>query len=70
MNLTRFLYNPDLDQNSEPFECVFQALIFGLKSANAQTEFMKKKLADEIRENYPHLALLLDESTYVDDMGE
>ena len=70
MNLTRFLYNPDLDQNSEPLECVFLALIFGLKSASAQTEFMKKKLADEIREEYPDLALLLDESTYVDDMSE
>ena len=51
MNLTRFLYNPDLDQNSEPLECVFLALIFGLKSASAQTEYMKKKLADEIRED-------------------
>ena len=70
MNLTRFLYNPDLDQNSEPLECVFLALIFGLKSASAQTEFMKKKLADEIREEYPDLALLLDESSYVEDMSE
>ena len=31
---------------------------------------MKKKLVDEIREEYPDLALLLDESTYVDDMSE
>ena len=42
MNLTRFLYHPNLDAKEEPIECVFQALIFGLKSASAQTEFMKK----------------------------
>ena len=70
MNLTRFLYNPDMDPNSEPFECLFQALIYGLKSASAQTEFMKKKLSDEIRDEYPEFALLLDKSTYVDDMGD
>ena len=70
MNLTRFLYSPDLDSKTEPQECAFQALIFGLKSASAQTEFMKKKLADEIKEEYPELALLLNESTYVDDIGE
>ena len=70
LNLTRFLYHPDLDPNSEPLECVILALIYGLKSASAQTEFMKCKLADEIRDTLPELALLLDESTYVDDMGE
>ena len=31
---------------------------------------MKKKLADEIRTGYPDLALMLEESTYVDDIGE
>ena len=56
MNFTRFLYHPDMDPNSEPFEYLFQALIYGLKSASAQTEYMKKKLADE--------------SSYVDDMAE
>ena len=70
LNLTRFLYNPDMDPKVEPLECLFIALIYGLKSASAQTEFMKKKLAAEIRPEYPELALLLDESTYVDDMGE
>ena len=70
LNLTRFLYNPDMDPKVEPLECLFQALIYGLKSASAQTEFMKKKLAAEIRPEYPELALLLYESTYVDDKGE
>ena len=70
MNLVRFLFNPTLDPKAEPKECVFRALIFGLKSASAQTEYMKKKLASEIRQIYPAVALLLDESTYVDDIGE
>ena len=70
LNLTRFLYNPTMDPRVEPVECLIQALIYGLKSASAQTESMKKKLAGEIRPVYPDLALLLDESTYVDDMGE
>ena len=70
MNLTRFLYHPDLDPKLEPKECVFQALGFGLKSASAQSETVKEILANEIRENEPELALLLDVSTYVDDMGE
>ena len=70
MNLTRFLYSPTLDTNSDPQECVFQALGFGLKSASAQSETVKEILADEIRDREPELALLLDASTYVDDMGE
>ena len=70
MNLTRFLFNTSLDPKAEPKECVFRALIFGLKSASAQTEYVKKKLAVEIRDEYPAVALLLNESTYVDDMGE
>ena len=48
----------------------FLSLNFRVKSASAQTEYMKKKLAAEIKDDYPALALLLNESTYVDDMGE
>ena len=70
MNLTRFLYNPDLDPNSEPLECLFQALGFGLKSASGQSETVKEFLANDVREKEPELATLLDSSTYVDDMGE
>ena len=70
MNLTRFLYKSDLDSNSDPEECVFQALGFGLKSASAQSETVKEILANEVRGEEPELALLLDASTYVDDMGD
>ena len=45
MNLTRFLYKSDLDLKSDPEECVFQALGFGLKSASAQSETVKEILA-------------------------
>jgi len=70
MNLTRFLYDPSLDPNSDPQECVFQALGFGLKSASAQSETVKEILANEIRSDEPELSRLLEDSTYVDDMGE
>jgi len=44
MNLTRFLYDEDLDESKEPQECAFQALGFGLKSASGQSEAVKKYL--------------------------
>ena len=56
MNLTRFLYKSDLDSNSDPEECVFQALGFGLKSASAQSETVKEILANEVRGKEPELA--------------
>ena len=56
LNLTRFLYSPTMDPRVEPIECLIQALIYGLKSASAQTESMKKKLAAEIRPVYPDLS--------------
>ena len=70
MNLTRFLYNDDLHPDSEPQECLFQALGFGFKSASGQSETVKDFLADDVRDEEPELAMLLDFSTYVDDMGE
>ena len=70
MNLTRFLYNPDLHPDSEPQECLFQALGFGFKSASGQSETVKDFLADDVRDEEPELAMLLEFSTYVDDMGE
>ena len=70
MNLTRFLYDPSLDADKEPQECVFQALGFGLKSASAQSETVKEILAAQVKEKEPVLAILLEDSTYVDDMGK
>ena len=70
MNLTRFLYDDSLDLQVEPKECVFQALGFGLKSASAQSETVKELLANDVRDKEPELAILLEDSTYVDDMGE
>ena len=69
-NLVRFLIRPNLDPKAQPVEAVFKALIFGLKSASAQSECSKVKLADLNKETYPQVATLLTEGTYVDDMGE
>ena len=69
-NLVRFLYKPDLDPASEPREAVFKALIFGLKSASAQSECSKSKLAKYNKLQFPSVATLLEDGTYVDDMGE
>ena len=59
MNLMRFLYNPDLSLKSEPYEYVFQALGFGLKSSSAQSGTVQEILANEVREKEPKFALLL-----------
>ena len=69
-NLQRFLYKEDLDPNSETKEGVITTLINGVKSASCQTECMKVKLADSVRDEKPVVAVLLDDSTYVDDIGE
>ena len=69
-NLVRFLYKPDCDPASEPLEAVFKALIFGLKSASGQSECSKCKLAKHNKLEFPVVATLLEEGTYVDDMGE
>ena len=69
-NLVRFLFKPGLDPKAQPLEAVFKALIFGLKSASAQSECSKVKLAELNKESYPQVATLLTEGTYVDDMGE
>ena len=59
MNQMRFLYNPDLSLKSEPYECVFQALGFGPKSASAQSETVKEILANEIRKKEPEFLYFL-----------
>ena len=69
-NLVRFLYKPDLDPSSDPVEAVFKALIFGLKSASGQSECSKCKLAKHNEVQFPVVATLLQEGTYVDDMGD
>ena len=69
-NLVRFLYRADLDPSSVPREAVFKALIFGLKCASGQSECSKCKLAKHCQLEFPVVATLLEEGTYVDDMGE
>ena len=69
-NLVRFLYKPDFDPDSEPVEAVFKALIFGLKSASGQSECSKCKLAQHNKVEFPIVATMIEEGTYVDDMGE
>ena len=69
-NLQRFVYKDDLNPESDTKEGVITTLINGVKSASCQTECMKVKLADTVREEKPAVAVLLLDSTYVDDIGE
>ena len=51
-------------------EAVFRAMIFGIKSASALSEQGKAITADHCKVRYPAVATMLEESTYVDDLGE
>ena len=62
-NLQRFVYKDDLDPDKETKEGVITTIINGVKSASCQ-------LAESIKEEKPDVAVLLTESTYVDDIGE
>ena len=69
-NLVRFLYSPDLDSEADPQDAVFRAMIFGVKSASALSEQGKLLTAEHCRAKYPAVATMIEESTYVDDLGE
>ena len=64
------MYSSQLGPNTDPEECVFLTLTFGLKCASGQSECTKTKLSDEIRETKPEVATLLEISTFVDDLGD
>ena len=51
-------------------EGVIMTLIYGVKSVSAQSEHTIKLLAEYIRDKYPAVANLLEESRYVDDESE
>ena len=69
-NLQRFLYKDEQDPENVTKEGVITTLIYGVKSASCQTECAKAKLAESIKETKPDVALLLESSTYVDDISE
>ena len=69
-NLQRFLYKEDMDVENETKEGVITTLIYGVTSASCQSECFKSKLAESIREEKPSVAVLLTDSTFVDDLGE
>ena len=69
-NLQRFLYRENMDPNNPPLEGVIKTLIYGVKSVSRQSEYAIGLLADYIRDKFPEVAKLLEESRYVDDEGE
>ena len=69
-NLQRFLFKENLDPNNETKEGVICTLIYGVKSSSCQTECIKEKLSDLVREEKPDVSKVLEDSTYVDDIGE
>ena len=69
-NLQRFLFKENLDPANETKEGVICTLIYGVKCSSCQTECIKEKLSDSVREEKPAVSKVLEDSTYVDDMGE
>ena len=69
-NLQRFLYRENMDPNNPIKEGVIKTLIYGVKSVSRQSEYALSLLADYVRNVYPEVSKLLEESRYVDDEGE
>ena len=69
-NLQRFLYRENMDPSNPVKEGVIKTLIYGIKSVSRQSEHAIYLLADYIRDRFPDVATLLEESRYVDDEGE
>ena len=69
-NLQRFLYKEGLDPANETKEGIITTSIYGVKSSSCQTECTKIKLAETIQDEKPEVAVLLTESTYVDDIAD
>ena len=68
-NLQRFLYREDMDPDNPVLEGVIKTLIYGVKSVSRQSEHAISLLAAHIKDRYPEVAKLLEESRYVDDLG-
>ena len=69
-NLQLFLWKEDLDPASETLVGVIRTLIYGVKSVAAQSEAGVEKLAKYIEQEHPVLAEFLQNSRYVDDLGD
>ena len=69
-NLQLFLWKEDLDPANETLVGVIRTLIYGVKSVAAQSEAGVEKLAKYIQKKHPVLAEFLQNSRYVDDLGD
>ena len=64
-NLQRFLYREDMDPSNPVQEGAIKTLIYGVKSVSRQSEHALYLLADHIRDEFPDVAKLIEESRYV-----
>ena len=69
-NLQRFLYREDMDPSNPVQEGMIKTLIYGVKSVSRQSEHALFLLAEYVRDEFPDVAKLIEESRYVDDEGE
>lgn len=78
-NLQRFVYKEVLNVESETKDGVITTCIYGVTSSTCQTEAIKIKLSDKVKNaeikevkstERDSLAKMLIDSTYVDDIGE
>ena len=72
----KVLYYEDLDPKNPLIKAIIRTLIYGVKCVGAQTEYLKRLLADEVKEDrIPSISMkeevmdLLENKCYVDDFG-
>ena len=72
----KVVYYEDLDPKNPLIKAIIRTLIYGVKCVGAQTEYLKRLLADEVREDrIPSISMkaevmdLLENKCYVDDFG-
>ena len=66
------MYKEGLDPKAKTVEGVIRTLIYGVRSASAQTEELIRMIVkkDNLEEEHPLVALFLLVCRYVDDMGK
>ena len=69
-NLQQFFYKDEIDENTDAIHGIIATAIYGVKCVSAQSEVAKKKLANHVRNGDLELADTLDNSIYVDDIGD
>ena len=66
----RILLRKDLDPKGEIQEAVLVKLGFGVQSVSSQSEETVRRIATELWEDLPHVAALLINNRYVDDLAK